>query len=320
MSIEGLHVVILSGGISHERDVSLRSGRRVADALSRAGADVTIREPDASLLGFLEEAKPDVVWPLLHGSSGENGALYSLLRAGRFPYVGSRPTSARLAWNKATAKALAKRAGLSTPPSIVLENSTFRELGAEAVMRLIARGIELPAVVKPVEGGSAQGVSSVSTFEELPQALVTAFTYDDTVIIEKRVEGREVMVGVLDLDGEPLALPAVEVVANKGVYDYEARYNAGETTYYAPARLSDDEAARVNEAALHAVATIGLSDIARVDFIVDEAGVVWFLEADPIPGLTETSIVPLGIEADDSELSTIYAQLAAAAAARGPLE
>ena len=310
MTIEGRHVVILSGGISHERDVSLRSGRRVADALIRAGAKVTVREPDQSLLPWLAEHEFDVVWPVLHGASGENGALYSLLRAAGIPWVGSRPTAARLAWNKATAKALAKRAGIATPQSIVLPKETFRELGSESVIKALAVGIDFPAVVKPNEGGSAQGVSFVDDIAEFSRALVAAFTYDDSVLIEKKVIGTEVMVSVLDLGEGPFALPVVEVVPNSGVFDYAARYNAGETTYYAPARLEPELAERLQRIAVEAYEVIGLSDMARVDFIVDEQGEPWFMEVDPIPGLTETSILPLGIEAAGLELSEVYARLA----------
>ena len=316
MSIEGRHVVILSGGISHERDVSLRSGRRVADALLRAGAEVTIREPDQSLLPWLADAEYDVVWPVLHGASGENGALYSLLRAAGIPWVGSRPTAARLAWSKATSKALAKRAGIATPQSIVLPKETFRELGSESVIRALAQGIDFPAVVKPNEGGSAQGVTFVDDIAEFSRALVTAFTYDDEVLIEKKIIGTEVMVGVLDLGEGPFAVPAVEVDPKAGVFDYAARYNAGETTYYAPARLEPELAERVQSIALAAFEAIGLSDMARIDFIIDKAGEPWFIEADPIPGLTETSLLPLGIEAAGMELADVYAKLAEIASAR----
>lgn len=317
MSVSGLHVAVLAGGISHERDVSLRSGRRVADALQRAGARVDLLDAGAGLLDELHRSVPDVVWPVLHGVSGEDGALYALLRASGFPYVGARPGGARLAWNKGTAKTLVKRAGLSTPEAIVLPSSIFRELGAEAVIASIGDGLRLPAVVKPVEGGSAQGVSFVDSLDEFRQALVTAFTYHDTALIERKIEGVEALVGVVDLGDGPRALPAVEVVPNSGVFDYGARYNAGETTYFAPARLSEETASKLAEAALRAYTTIGLRDIARIDFIVDEQQEPWFIEADPIPGLTETSIVPLGIAAAGLDLGEVYVAIAETAARRG---
>ena len=316
MSTNRLHVVVLAGGISHERDVSLRSGRRVTDALQRAGAQVELIDPNDSLLRHLATARPDVVWPVLHGASGEDGALYSLLRASGYAYVGAKPSAARFAWNKGSAKALVKRAGLHTPESIVLPNTIFRELGAAPVIDAIGAGIELPAVVKPLEGGSAQGVSFVHSLDEFRSALVTAFTYFDSVLIERKIEGTEVMIGVLDRGDGPEALPAVEVVPNSGVFDYHARYNAGETTYFAPARLDAAIAERCAQVALTAYDVIGLRDMARVDLIVDAEGVPWFLEADPIPGLTETSIVPLAIDAAGYDLADVYGDIANAAARR----
>lgn len=317
MSTNPLHVAILAGGISHERDVSLRSGRRVADALARAGVRTTVIDPAAGLVERLREAAPDVVWPVLHGSSGEDGALYSLLRAAHFAYVGSKPGAARFAWNKGTAKVLVKRAGIPTPESIVLPNSIFKELGSETVVAAIVDGLQFPAIVKPLEGGSAQGVSFVDSLEEFPRALVSAFSYGEAVLIERRIIGREIVVGVVDTGDGLRALPAVEIEARSGVYDYTARYTAGETTYYAPARLSGETAARVERIALDAAAVIGLRDIARVDLIVDDAGEPWFIEADSIPGLTETSLVPLAIEADGRTLAEVYAAVAAVAARRG---
>lgn len=317
MSINGLHVAILAGGISHERDVSLRSGRRVADALTRAGARVEVIDPGSDLLERLRASAPDVVWPVLHGASGEDGALYALLRASHLAYVGSKPGAARFAWNKASAKVLVKRAGIQTPESIVLPNSIFRELGSQTVLASIAEGLELPAVVKPLEGGSAQGVTFVDSFDGFAQALVTAFTYGDSVMIERRITGREIVVGVVDTGEGLRALPAVEIEPTSGVYDYSARYTAGETTFYAPARLDEATAARVEELALTAAATIGLRDIARIDLIVDEQGEPWFIEADSIPGLTETSLVPLGIEAAGLGLGDVYVGIASVAAKRG---
>lgn len=313
-----LHVVVLAGGISHERDVSLRSGRRLADALHRAGHRVDVVDPDANLMATLHDSRPDVVWPTLHGTSGEDGALYSLLRASGFAYVGSRPTAARFAWNKGTAKGLAKRAGLRTPESIVLPGSIFRELGASSVIDAIADGLTLPAVVKPVEGGSAQGVSFVDTIDEFPAAFVTALTYVDTVLIERKITGTEVMVGILDRGDGPETVTPVEVVPKSGVFDYGARYNAGETTYFAPARLDAEVIERCTEVALRAYREIGMRDIARVDLIVDDEGTPWFIEADPIPGLTETSILPLAIESTKQSLAAVYSEIAHAVARRGP--
>lgn len=290
-------VIVLAGGISHEREVSLRSGRRVADALTASGHAVTLLDPDAQLFARLDASVNAVVWPVVHGSSGEDGALLELLRASGHPYVGSEPEAARLAWHKPTAKTLFSRAGLVTPESITLARETFRELGATAVLNAVVAQLGQSLVVKPAQGGSAQGVSIVSAFDDLPRAMVEAFTYCEEALIERHVAGTELGVTVLDLGNGPEALPAVEIVPLEGVYSFEARYNAGETTFYAPARLDETVAEAAAAAALTACGVLGLGALSSVDMIVDEAGVVWVLEANAIPGLTETSLVPLAIEA-----------------------
>ncbi|WP_150307371.1 D-alanine--D-alanine ligase family protein [Planctomonas psychrotolerans] len=305
-----LTVVVLSGGISHERDVSLRSGRRVADGLQSSGARVILREPDSTLLPYLRENPPDVVWPALHGASGEDGALFALLELAGIPYVGSPSGAARLAWNKPTAKTLVARAGVATPASVTLPKDTFRELGASSVLQSILSVMTAPVVVKPAQGGSAQGVSLVNSDDDLPRAMVDAYTYVDVALVEQCIVGTEISIGVLETDGATVALPATEIVPVSGVYDYAARYNAGETRFYTPARLTDDVAARAAEAALAAHAALGLRHISRVDLIVDDSGTPWFLEVNVLPGLTETSLVPQAIEASAHELGDIYLALA----------
>jgi D-alanine-D-alanine ligase len=307
------HIVVLAGGISHERDVSLRSGRRVTDSLLEHGHEVELRDPDASLLGYLRETRPDVVWPALHGASGEDGALRGLLEFLGIPFVGSRSESARLAWDKPTAKALVARAGVATPRSITLPRDAFRELGADAVFDAIPDELPLPLVVKPAQGGSAQGVTIVEDAAGLPRAMVDAYTYNDVAIIEQRITGTEIAVGIIDTGEGPVALPAVEIEPLSGVYSFEARYNAGETRFYAPARVSDEVAARAAEAALTAHRALGLRHISRVDLIVDGAGTPWFLEANVLPGLTETSLVPQALEAAGHDLGWVYSKLAEAA-------
>jgi len=306
-------VVVLAGGISHERDVSLRSGRRVADSLLEHGLEVELRDPDASLLGYLRENRPDVVWPALHGASGEDGALRGLLEFLGIPFVGSRSESARLAWDKPTAKALVARAGASTPRSITLPRDAFRELGADAVFDAIHDELPLPLVVKPAQGGSAQGVTIVEDAAGLPRAMVDAYTYNDVAIIEQRITGTEIAVGIIDTGEGPVALPAVEIEPLSGVYSFEARYNAGETRFYTPARVSDEVASRAAETALTAHRALGLRHISRVDLIVDGAGTPWFLEANVLPGLTETSLVPQALEAAGHDLGWVYSKLAEAA-------
>ncbi|WP_374008887.1 D-alanine--D-alanine ligase [Leifsonia sp. LS-T14] len=312
---EALDIVVLAGGISHERDISLRSGRRVADGLNATGHRVALRDPDASLLGFLNETRPDVVWPALHGASGEDGALRGLLELTGVPFVGSHADASRLAWSKPTAKTVVERAGVSTPRSVTLPQETFRELGAGSVLETVLAGFALPVVVKPAHGGSAQGVTIVTSAEELPRAMVDAYTYSDVALIEQKVDGVEVSVAVIDTGDGPVALPAVEIEPVEGAYTFDARYNAGETRFYVPARLDEQVSAAVAEAATTAHIALGLRHLSRIDLIVDASGTPWFLEANVLPGLTETSIMPQAIIASGREPGDVYAALALAAIA-----
>jgi len=315
MTVSKLRIVVLAGGISHERDVSLRSGRRVADSLQHHGLAVELRDPDASLLPWLRDERPDVVWPALHGASGEDGALRGLLEFIGVPFVGSRAEAARLAWDKPTAKTLVARAGVSTPSSITLARDVFRELGADAVFATISDELSGPLVVKPAQGGSAQGVTLVADDAGLPRAMVDAYTYGDVALVEQRITGTEIAVSIIDTGDGPVALPAVEIEPLSGVYSFEARYNAGETRFYTPARISDEIAERAAAAALTAHRALGLRHISRVDLIIDGAGTPWFLEANVLPGLTETSLLPQSLEAAGHDLGWVYARLAEAAAA-----
>ena len=309
------HVLVLAGGISHERDFSLRSGRRVADSLAEHGLTVELRDPDASLLSYLRTNRPDVVWPALHGASGEDGALRGLLDFIGVPYVGSRAEASRLAWDKPTAKTIVGRVGVSTPRSITLPRDAFRELGANSILEEIQDEFSGPLVVKPAQGGSAQGVTMVDDRSLLPRAMVDAYTYCDSALIEQKITGTEIAIGIIDSGDGPVALPAVEIQPLSGVYSFEARYNAGETRFFVPARIDPDVAARAEQAALDAHSALGLRHLSRVDLIVDGAGTPWFLEANVLPGLTETSILPQALEAAGHDLGWVYSALADAAIA-----
>lgn len=311
-----LNVLVVTGGISHERDVSLRSGRRVADALEHAGCLVRVVEPDAELLTLLQENRPDVVFLALHGSSGEDGTLLGLLEALEIPYVGSPSASAMLAWTKPLARERVADAGISVPPGRVFTRDSFRELSAPGVLSVISTSQPLPLAVKPAHGGSAQGVSIVREHNDLARALIDAFTYADSVLCEQYIDGIEVAVSVLEEGNGPVALPAVEIVPLSGPYDYEARYNAGETEFFVPARLDAQVADALSDAAVRVHTVLGLRDVSRIDFIVDREGSPWFLEANAIPGMTETSLLPLALEASGRNTADVYGALAARAAAR----
>jgi len=310
-----LDIVVLAGGISHEREVSLRSGRRLADALSGQGHHVTTIDPHAGLLSELIARNPDVIWPTLHGATGEDGALLALIETTGIPHVGSRGDAAALAWSKPTAKELVRRSGIPTPPSIALSKETFRDLGATSVLERLLASLPAPVVVKPAQGGSAQGVTIVTSAAGLPRAMVDAYAYADVALVEAKIDGTEVSVTVIDQGNGPVALPVVEIVPLSGVYSFEARYNAGETLFYAPARLDPDVTARVADMAVAVHTLLGLRHLSRIDLIVDATGTPWFLEANALPGLTETSLVPQAIEASGDSLGTVYDALARAAVA-----
>jgi len=313
-----MQVMVLAGGLSAERDVSLRSGRRVAEALRAARPEwiVIERDVDAALLEELAQSRPDCVIPLLHGSAGEDGAVRDVLECLALPYVGSRAASCRLAFDKSVAKTLLRRAGVATPESVALPHATFRELGAPGVISAVEQGIGLPIVVKPTRGGSALGVSVVRESSDLPAAMVGAFAYGDVALIERFITGTEVAVTVVESSEGPVALPAVEIAPDGGFYDYAARYTAGTTEFHVPARLGDAVAAACASVALTAHATLGLRDWSRTDLIVDADGTPWFLEVNVAPGMTETSLVPQALVAADIDMGRGMAGLVERAAGR----
>jgi len=307
-------VVVLAGGLSHERDVSLRSGRRVAEALRSAGVEVSVHDVDADLVPALSDLRPDLVWPLLHGASGEDGSVRDVVQLLGLRLLGTGPRASRVAWSKPIAKTVVARAGLSTPEFVTLPQSLFRELGAGRVLDAVVARLGLPLVVKPSRGGSALGVNLVTAPDDLPRAMVDCFAYSDTALIERAVTGTEVAVSVVDTGDGPVALPAVEVVT-EGPYDYDARYNPGRVEYFTPARLSADAASAVGEVAVAAHRALGLERLSRTDLIVGDDGTPWFLEVNVAPGMTETSLLPQAAEGAGHNLGDLYRSLVLASLA-----
>lgn len=303
-----MDVLILAGGLSHERDVSIRSGRRVAEALRDSGVDAEVRDVDAGLIPLLRGLGDEPVWPLLHGASGEDGSLQEVMEMVGVRYVGSSPRSARVAWSKPVAKTMVRRAGLATPDYVTLPHSLFRELGADNVLDAVVDRLGLPVVVKPARGGSALGVTTVTDRADLPRAMVDCFAYGDVALIEKRIEGTEVAVSIVGTGDDAYALPGVEIVTD-GNYDYDARYNAGRVEYFAPARLDDAVAAAVSDAALSTHRLLGLTGLSRTDMIVDADGVPQLLDVNVSPGMTETSLFPQAVEATGRSLGEVYAEV-----------
>ncbi|GAA2543101.1 D-alanine--D-alanine ligase family protein [Pseudonocardia hydrocarbonoxydans] len=310
-------VAVLAGGLSHEREVSLRSGRRLAASLRKTGLSVVEWDADASLLGRIRSERPDAVAIALHGGEGENGSVQAVLDLLGVPFVGTPAAACRRAWDKPTAKAELQRAGLTTPDWVALPHSTFREFGAQAVLGAMVERLGLPLMVKPDQGGSALGAQVVRDEADLPAAMVSCLAYADTVLAERFVVGTEVAVAVVHDGAEPRALPPVEVDAAGGVYDYTARYTPGATTFHCPARLDPATVDALQDAALAAHGLLGLRDVSRLDAVVDEEGRVQILEVNVSPGLTDTSLLPTAAAADGIELGDLYAALVERAVERG---
>lgn len=301
---EPLRVAILAGGLSHERDVSLRSGNRVAQVLRHLGHSVLVLDVDANMIASLRAFGPDVVWPLLHGSHGEDGGLQNMLIALGLPYVGTHSDGCQRASFKPTAKAGVRAGGVRTPDSLTLPKAYFAQLGAQEVLGLVASHLGLPVIVKPQQGGSGLGVSLASDADRLRNAMVACFAYDERALIERYVPGREVAVSVVDAGDGPRALPPVEVVT-QGQYDFDARYNPGRSEYFVPARLTIEEIQLVKETAVRVHTTLGLGNVSRSDLILADDGTPWFIDVNVVPGMTETSLFPLSAEAD-GDLPALY--------------
>ena len=311
-----MNILILAGGLSPERDVSLRSGRRLAESLRAALPSAEIHEEDITgeTIGELTSNRPDCVIPLIHGSVGEDGSLRSVLESLHIPFVGSGSESARIAFDKAIASSLLPQ--VNVPKFVALPQSFFKEMGAGPVMNAVVADLGFPVIVKPLTGGSALGVTKCQTVNELSTALVTAFGYSDSVMIQQAKEGTELALSVIERDGVPIALPPVEIVPLSGVYNYDARYTAGATEFYVPARLDQVVTDQVKDFAVNVHTTLKLRDISRTDVIVDSENTVWFLEANVAPGMTETSLVPQALSAAGLDVGVVFGDLVAAAIRR----
>jgi D-alanine-D-alanine ligase len=288
-------VAVLKGGRSLERQVSLRSGARVQDALERLGHEVVAIDVGPDLVARLRETRPDVAFVALHGRDGEDGTVQELLEVLGIPYTASGVSACMRCADKVLAKHAMRDAGLPTPDFYAFTETAFKELGAADALEAIEERLEFPIVVKPSNQGSALGIRFARSAADVPAALIAAFSYGEKVLLERHVHGRELAVSVL---GEE-ALPIVEAVPREeDFYDFAARYTIGRTTFVCPAELDDDVTARAQELALAVFRLLGCRGFARVDILLEEStGELQVLEANAIPGLTETSLLPQAAEA-----------------------
>lgn len=288
-----MKVAVLKGGRSLERQVSLRSGARVEDALAALGHEVVDLDVDGELVATLKTERPAVAFVALHGPGGEDGTVQELLEILEIPYTGSGVAACVRSMDKVVAKHELRAAGIPTPDWFAFNATAFRELGAADALPEIASSLGFPLVVKPAGQGSSLGVRFAASTDEVPGALVAAFSYDDRVLLERHVKGRELAVSLLA--GEPL--PAVEALPKEeDRFDYEARYEIGRTEYVCPANVSSADADAVREAAARTYRTLGCEGFARVDLILAD-GRPEVLEVNAIPGLTDTSLMPMAAEA-----------------------
>lgn len=288
-------IAVLKGGRSLERNISLKSGARVEKALREQGYSAEGIDVDESLVKQLKDLKPDAAFIAMHGRSGEDGTVQELLDILGIPYTGSDVLPSIRCMDKVLSKHIFVADGIPTPPFYAFNRDAFQELGAVDTMPIIGEELGFPIVVKPAAQGSALGIRFAHMASELPAALISAFSFDNKVLLEKYVKGKELAVSILGK--EPRALPAVEVRPKTDFFDFESRYTMGKADYLVPAEIPEAAAAEVAELSLRVFKTLGCSGFGRVDIMMDESGVLQVLEINTIPGFTETSLLPMAAQA-----------------------
>jgi D-alanine-D-alanine ligase len=308
-------VAVLKGGRSLERQVSLRSGARVEDALARLGHEALPIDVGLDFIRRLREVRPDVAFIAMHGRDGEDGTVQELLEILDLPYTGSGVLACVRATDKVLAKHLLVEAEIPTPDFFAFNETAFRELGAAEALAAIEERLGFPIVVKPSSGGSALGIKFAGSPADLPAALVAAFSYDSKVLLERHVSGRDLAVSILD--GEPL--PVVEAAPEgDAFYDFQARYEIGRTRFTCPAELPAGVTEEAQERALAAYRLLGCQAFGRVDLMLSEQGELTVLEANPIPGFTETSLLPQAAEAAGISFDALVGRIVELALERAP--
>lgn len=302
-------VAVIAGGLSHERDVSLASGRNLVRELRAEGVDVAAYDFDRNLLHHLERDKVTVALPALHGQFGEDGEIQTLLELIDLPFVGSTSRACRVAFDKGSSRELLRRGGIPVPDSVGLSAQTFRDIGPAALMEHVLDRLGERVVVKPSRGGSALGVSGVDGLGELPSALVGTYAYADDALIERFYQGIDVSVVVLENDQGLTALDPIAIDFTKGhEFDFAARYTA-EFVGLAVPDLPADLLTQLGETARDAHRILGLRDVSRSDFIVSADGSFVLLETAITPGSTETSVFPFACTSAGTSLGRVAKDL-----------
>lgn len=290
-------VGVLYGGQSAEREVSLMSGKGVCEALRSQGVDAHLFDTGTRSLGQLADERFDRVFIALHGRYGEDGTMQGALELLGLPYTGSGPLASCLAMDKITTKRIWAQHELPTP--------RFRVLDAGSDLGAAAEALGLPLIIKPPHEGSTLGVTRVDALAQLPDAYRLAARFDDLVLAEQFIEGRELTVPLLGSGSAARALPVIEIVAPGGNYDYEHKYVSNDTQYICPAHLDDALTGRLQALARQSYLALGCEGWGRADFMLDRQGEPWLLEMNTSPGMTSHSLVPMGAAA----IGMSYAQL-----------
>lgn len=301
------------GGPSAEAEVSRNSAKQVADGLRAAGHIVELIELDANSASALEQCQPDAVFPALHGPPGEDGTVQGFLEILELPYVGSSVRGSALAMDKAVAKKIFAEHHLPVVPGIVIDQST-QELGPwlPRIQDELGTGV----VIKPLNQGSAIGVTLLPNGGDIAAAINGALVYGDC-LVEPYVMGREITVGVLEVNAELIAHPVIEIVtAADAWYDYNNRYTAGQSEHVVPAQLPAELTAQLQDVAIQAHRALGLRDLSRADYIVTDANEIVLLEVNTLPGMTPTSLYPDGAQHLGYDFTTLVDLLVRQAASR----
>jgi D-alanine-D-alanine ligase len=310
-------VAVIAGGLSHERDVSLASGRNLVRELRAEGVEVAAYDFDRNLLHNLERDKASVALPALHGQFGEDGEIQTLLELIDMPYVGSTSRACRVAFDKGTSRELLRRADIPVPDSVGLSAQTFRDIGPTALMEHVLGRLGERVVVKPSQGGSALGVSGVDGLGELPSALVGTYAYHGDALIERFYQGIDVSVIVLENDEDLVSLDPIAIDFTKGhEFDFAARYTAEFVGLSVP-DFSTELLDELRDTARKAHRVLGLRDLSRSDFIVSPDGSFVLLETAVTPGSTETSVFPFACTAAGTSLGAVTKDLVQRAVNRG---
>jgi len=287
-------IAVIRGGKSAEREISLKTGKAILDALSRQGYSTIDIDPANNLHKALYQQEVDIAFIALHGRFGEDGTIQGLLELEGIPYTGSGVLASALAMDKIMSKRIFNNLNIETPKFVVLKINEVEGKLDEIEKDLIDE-LGLPIVVKPSLEGSSLGLSIVKNKNQLREAIKEAFKYDQELLVEEFISGKEITIGLLG-NQSPQVLPIIEIRPKEGVYDFKSKYTKGMTDFIIPAELPDVVYKKAETLALKAYQALKCKGMGRVDLRINSAGEAYVLEVNTIPGMTETSLLPQAAE------------------------